>query len=302
MALKLPSFTVPELPKGAKVLVPLIGLALIGVIAVLARQNRDLSGQLATRVGEIRELTAQSQALSTQVKSLKETSRSLDSQLGNVREELSSASTVLDDVRMELETLATRHEHMQEENTRLKEQLSRTSKERDEGRERLAKLEAENAELDRALMRLRERMNLLSRDYDRVRAKLSQFEASPPSSLGVVSVTGPTQVASSGGGMLPPGTVELPPIIVRKDQAGTSLPVRGRLVEVNEPHRFVVVDKGTVDGVRVGMKFDIVRNSGTVIGQATVVRVRPQLSACDIVRSQTSDTPKVGDLAVQTRP
>lgn len=94
--------------------------------------------------------------------------------------------------------------------------------------------------------------------------------------------------------------MELPPIIVRKGQAGMSSAVRGRLVEVNEPHQFIVVDKGSADGVQMGMMFDIVRGAGTVIGRAAVVRVRPQLSACDIVRKQTTEPLQVGDVAVQS--
>jgi len=95
--------------------------------------------------------------------------------------------------------------------------------------------------------------------------------------------------------------VELPPIVVRKDQAGMSMPVRGRIVELNEPHQFIVVDKGSMDGVHVGMVLDIVRGA-TTIGQATVVRVRPKLSACDIVRTKTPGPLQIGDAAVQRSP
>lgn len=80
-----------------------------------------------------------------------------------------------------------------------------------------------------------------------------------------------------------------------------SMPVRGRLVEVNEPHRFVVVDKGSMDGVRLGMTLDILRG-GSTVGRATVVRVRPQLSACDVVRARTPGPLQVGDVAVQSGP
>lgn len=85
---------------------------------------------------------------------------------------------------------------------------------------------------------------------------------------------------------------------MRKDQAAIATAVRGRLVEVNDPHNFVVVDQGSQDGVRVGMAFDIVRGTNTV-GRATVVRVRPHLSACDIVRAKTPGPLQSGDLAVQ---
>ena len=158
----------------------------------------------------------------------------------------------------------------------------------------------------RSVSRLRERLTLLDRDYHQLTEKVAQLQTNPPSGISVASAAGPTTMVASDGLASPPmampeATVELPPIIVRKDQAGMSMPVRGRLVEVNEPHNFVVVDKGSQDGVRVGMVFDILRGSSSV-GRATVVRVRPQLSACDIVRQRTPGPLQAGDVVVQKSP
>ena len=80
-----------------------------------------------------------------------------------------------------------------------------------------------------------------------------------------------------------------------------SMVVRGRLMEVNETHNFVIVDKGSDDGVRIGMAFDILRGTASV-GRATVVRIRPHLSACDILRAKTPGPLQIGDLAVQSGP
>ena len=76
---------------------------------------------------------------------------------------------------------------------------------------------------------------------------------------------------------------------------------RGRLVEVNDTHQFVVVDKGSLDGVRIGMVFDIVRGTSTV-GRAKAVRVRSNLAACDVMRSRTRGTLQVGDVVMQRGP
>ena len=86
-----------------------------------------------------------------------------------------------------------------------------------------------------------------------------------------------------------PGAVELPPIVVRKDGGRASIisQIRGQLVEVNPGHSFVVLDKGSWDGVNVGMAFDVLRGTRTV-GQATVVRVRPQLAAAVIRYIETA--------------
>jgi len=95
------------------------------------------------------------------------------------------------------------------------------------------------------------------------------------------------------------GTVELPPIIVRKNQPPTLELVRGRVLDVNTPHHFIVVDKGSRDGVRAGLVFNVMHGD-ILVGQATVARVRPQLSACDMVRTNTSAQIRVGDQAVQS--
>ncbi|MBI3319176.1 MAG: hypothetical protein HYZ89_01120 [Candidatus Omnitrophica bacterium] len=92
--------------------------------------------------------------------------------------------------------------------------------------------------------------------------------------------------------------VELPPIVVQDRERGVVEPIRARVIEVNPGHRFVVIDKGAVDGVGVGMAFDILRG-GTKISRATVVRVRPRLAACDLVASSSPGSPQVGDSAVQ---
>jgi len=93
-------------------------------------------------------------------------------------------------------------------------------------------------------------------------------------------------------------TIELPPIVVRQNQVAGGVPVQGRLVEVNSINRFVVIDKGARDGVRAGMMFQIVRGSET-IAQAIAVRIRPNITACDLVVSRTPTFPQVGDLAIQ---
>jgi len=76
--------------------------------------------------------------------------------------------------------------------------------------------------------------------------------------------------------------------------------VQGRVVEVNEAHQFVVVDQGSQDGILVGMTLDIVRGTARV-GRVRVVRVRPQMSACDIIRSDTAGVLQVGDAVAQHR-
>ena len=58
--------------------------------------------------------------------------------------------------------------------------------------------------------------------------------------------------------------IELPPIVVQKGQAWSGTGLRARVLEVNAQHRFVVLDKGTEDGIRVGTTFNVERGGGQV--------------------------------------
>ena len=70
------------------------------------------------------------------------------------------------------------------------------------------------------------------------------------------------------------------------------------MVNVNERQRFVIIDKGSEDGVREGMAFDIVQQ-GSLVGRATAVRVRPKLAACTLLANGRTSPLIAGDLVVQ---
>ena len=102
--------------------------------------------------------------------------------------------------------------------------------------------------------------------------------------------TPPTAVTAE-----PAKPVELPPIVVRKDQAASVTKTsEGRVVEVNEAHGFVVIDRGSNEGVLLGMTVDILRGT-TRVGRARVVRVRSSMAAGDLIRSETVGPVQVGD-------
>ena len=73
------------------------------------------------------------------------------------------------------------------------------------------------------------------------------------------------------------------------------------MVNVNQPQRFVIIDKGSEDGVRDGMVFDIVQQ-GTTVGRATAVRVHPKLAACHLLSESRTTPALAGDLVVQRSP
>jgi len=280
------------------------GVGLVVVVVNQQQQLRVLEGQLSRSRQQLLQLEGQNKALTQQVDALEADREGLDARAQALRNELASVSASFDQSRSSLEELQKRFESLKEAHTAMEGQVSNLTREREEAHQLATKVEEENTELKRSLLRLRERLTLLDRDYRQLSEQLAKAQAAPTQGVSAVIATGPenhTASIVSGITARAPGTVELPPIIVRKDQAGMSIPVRGRVVEVNEPHQFIVLDKGSTDGVHVGMTFDIVRGAST-IGRATVVRVRPQLSACDILRAKTPGPLQAGDQAVQSGP
>lgn len=117
---------------------------------------------------------------------------------------------------------------------------------------------------------------------------------------GVSPDAGPTVMSSVAASPMAQ-TIELPPIVVRKDEAAGSRALRARVVEVNRAHQFIIIDQGAQDGVLTGMSFDLQRG-GVKVAQATAVRVRPQLTACEVAPAPGAPFPQVGDVAVQRAP
>jgi hypothetical protein len=295
---------------GPKMIVPLVAaVTVVGVGAVFLGQSQQLQEvkqRLAVMQQDAAKQRAENESLTQQLTGLQTERKTLEERLASVRTQLASATGDLERSRTSLADLTSRYEQLTAERSQLQVRVATTTSERDEARMKSLRLEQRNDETTRALSRMRERFALLNRDYKEASDKLAKLESAPPPSIDIIGTIGspegsadPTFTASTAASSAPAGSVELPPIVVRTDGGtGSSRAVRGRLLEVNRAHNFVVVDKGSQDGVRVGMEFDILRGASSV-GRATVVRVRPKLSACDIVRSKTPGQLQIGDTAVQ---
>lgn len=281
-------------------------LLFIGQRQVMARLQR----QLAMSQQQTTQLQAKNQELADELADFQGERKGLEQRVASLRTELTAATAELDRSRTSARELQGRFQTVDEERAGLQGRLTDVIRERDEARQRADRLTEEKAVVDRALGRLRERMALLDRDYRRLAERLVEHASSAVASHPGVNVIGQydpqvpavpapqpaPEPLSPSLGMA--ASVELPPIVVRKDQAGVSAVVRGLLVDVNASHGFVVIDKGSLEGVRAGMGFDILRGAQRV-GRVTAVRVRPQLSACDIVRAQTPGPLQAGDHVVQ---
>jgi len=305
-----PSAPKPPIAKILMVLVPVGALAVSGaMVMMLGQQVSRLKQEISSQQMKAEELAVLNRELNGQLSAMSRERSDADEQVNALQEQLAEATKDLESAKVELETLQWRFERVSENKTNLETEVTRLTQENSERQARLAQLSDEKQELEETSVRLRERLNFIDRDYQSLAKKVKELElekAKQPYDLAARSVEVQAMPSYSRSGTPTAGmqaaagpTLELPPIIVRKDQAATAAPVRGRLVEVNQPHRFVVVDKGSADGVRMGMSFDVVRGSGgQTVARATVVRVRPQLAACDFVGAE-GDAPQVGDVVVQ---
>lgn len=297
--------------RAIKVVIVLIviagGAVMGGLLANEVRKLRLAQQQLEQRRQEVAAWEAKQQALTVEVDSLKTERASLQDRLDAVRKQLDSVTKDLERARASADDAANRNQQLRGERAKLETQVAALTSQRDEAKQAAQRLEREKAELERSLSRMRERQALLDRDYRLAVEKLAKLESAPPPRLDIIGGVGPPPSAprSTQGAQPSPfvsaiaGTVELPPIVVRKGQAGIVLTIRGRLLDVNEPQRFVVIDRGGEDGVREGMAFDILRGA-IPVGRVTAIRVRPTLSACDIDQAKTPGPLQIGDLAVQS--
>ncbi len=315
-----------------------IGLLILGGVAVTPWfQLAELRQQVAAKQKMIASLTAKNEQFQEQLTAVDTERKAMESRLSGVRNELNTATDELSKLR----DIQLRFDVLKEEKTRLESQVGQLKQERDDTQQRLTRLKDENDDLEHAAVRLRNRLTLLDRDYQHLSTRLSEMEQhqsmNQASSEGMGSMSPITLPSAGTGANVPSGigeptpqqlplepqsaappvittamatpspdsmnlqTIELPPIVVRKNQAVAGALVQAKLVEVNQPQRFVVINQGLDDGVQVGMTFDIMRGS-RAIGQAVAVRVRPRISACDLIVTESTTTPQIGDLVIQRGP
>ena len=292
-----------------------IGIVVLAVVQQGWRQAGRLRDALTKSEQRVAQLAAENADLTQQLTSLRNERKSLEERLASVRAQLAAVTSAVEEFK-------DRSVRLDGERVRLEAQVSALTGERDAVQQQVKRLEQEKAEAQRSMARARERMALLERDYRKLAGKLEAVETvSTP--LFAVGNTGKSLPLGSERPTRPPvaaGTwsgapkaetdppaepqahheaVELPPIVIRNNTPRGPMPIRGRIVEVNEPHRFIVIDKGSADGVQAGMVLDILRGAQAV-GQANVVRIRPRFAACDVSGPQALGRLQIGDLVVQS--
>ncbi len=189
----------------------------------------------------------------------------------------------------------------EKENRRaMKEILDKMEQENRLIKDKVVKLTKSETYLEKRLSKAEEEKELLKRyleDMDTaVRESIDQI-------LTLADKMKDMQVTSSKS-LAKSQVVDLPPIVVGSTKSGatgveekvvnTGLRLEGKILSVNEPHNFVVIDLGKKDGVVEGMEFDVLRGDKQ-IARVRVRMLKDNVCAADIIKLYGSEEIKPGD-------
>lgn len=233
----------------------------------------------------------------------------LTAQLDTVNKQLTQAQT-------EAQTTAAQLATAKAERAALQAQVDALTAEQDQLKKQVARAGEDKAALTKTLNTLQDKVaaveeekRTLAADLEQVRERLARAEATSPALLGTAAsdLTGEPQHQKGGASppsasVIPKEAIELPPIVVYRGEPLTTLDlpegaVSARVIAVNSEQRFLIVDKGSGQGLFLGSVLQVYRK-GQLIAKIKAVRVREALSACDILPTDTGQAPNVGDLAV----
>ncbi len=233
----------------ARVIFPVvIGLLAVAVIALFAR-TRAQSGRLDEEAGARR--TAEEQA--------EDLERDLADQLrelNNVSEQLRFAEAGRDQLQEEVVELRAGRVQLQ----------SRVETLEDRNRSLEERLEAEREALAEIRQDFREGRDAQKRYLDQIERLLEEKNELQD------------QLALAR-------TVEMPGLTVR-DRRPDLPSLRGTILKVNREYDFVVLNRGSGDGVHTGVRFRVL-DGDREIGEVTATRVLPDMTVADIDRART---------------
>lgn len=303
----------------AQVILPaLVGAGGLLVLSWQLQRSVQLDRQLLSAKDQISRLVTHNQDLAKQLTEFQEERRTLDGHVRSLSANLSLVAIELEQAHarmLELQGISTA---LARERAEFETRMAHARAVHDTAVAMIERMTGERAEIHRSVDRLRRQLARLERDHRALERQLAAIPTARPGTTGglentalaipatpAIALAGreaprsPDPTASSVAAPAdPPGDVmELPAIVIHQVQSGAS-PVTAQLVDVDQPHRFIIINRGGRDGVIRGMVFNLVRGA-TVVGRAVAVSVRPHLAACDIVQQEASKPVRIGDAAIQ---
>ena len=218
--------------------------------------------------------------------------RGLEARLTMTTERLGEVQRELETMKSQYADLNARYNTVQVERDQFAGQVDQLSGERSRLQEQIARLTGEKTALEQSATELKRTLDRLEQENRRLTERMDDLTHRLTSGV----AGGAVGVGAQAGAMQ---TIELPPIVVQQGggQAIVTGPVQGKIIQIDQEHQFVVINKGSRDGIRQGSTFQISR-SGTPLGKVTALRVRETVTACDIARSSVGGALAIGDQAL----
>lgn len=275
----------------------------------LALQVVDLEKKIAAMVSDLylADLLKERATLEVEARNLKEGLKSREAEL----EKIVRAN---EEVRSKLARLETEGQVAEA----LSRDLAKVNKDRYIAIEALGRLEAENrglqeqfAQLAETKALLEERLTIADERLLRVEDERDRFAEELVSArlalkgsgeeLGELRARLATKAKEERkkGFQRKDASIELPPIVVKaelaRDDKKPSVSPQGRVVTVNDEYKFVVIDLGKDDGIKVGMPF-IVYRGDEEIGHLEIIEAHQRVSAADVKKVKGRMSIEVDDV------
>lgn len=266
------------------------------------REQLDRLNKLYSKLQERMKLSASEEFLS----SLLQEKAALEVDIERLKDKISSQQARLEDMRkqaMPIERLEEERKILEEKLTDARKVSDVLSKDLLQERKKRTALEEQLTQTEDQLKSVIMERDKLAEQLTKMRQALEQrlLELGRTKNILESAVEGAKKVIKEAE----PPSIELPPIVVKAEPASgvvsetarketSSLPeklrkakveeapgLEGRIINVNDRYKFVVIDIGRDSGVRKGMQFDVYRE-GKKIGKIEVIETRKNITACDI--------------------
>jgi len=250
--------------------------------ASLEVEMNKLKGELSNKAIALVDIKQNNENLKLEVDTLKREKREIENEIKHKTDMIDNLSLELARTKNDKKFVTDRVEKLNEENSTLRSQMKQL-------------VSVKNA-LEKSIVKV-------TQEKDKVENQLGKTETLIQSKIDEIwdikdeldhSIRSTKDSASSSN------EVELPPIVVSSNDGATSFNtgasapnLNGRVISVNEPNNFVIVDLGENSGIRLGDSLSVYRDS-KYIARLEVIQVRKDIAAADL-KDQWSKV-KVGDV------
>lgn len=209
-----------------------------------------------------------------------------------------------DNLKDKVEILEKKLEKAQQVSDTLSKNLLQERRKRDALEQELSKTEKQVREILLERDNIYEQMSKMRQALEQRLTEISRAKE---------MLEGAVQKATQAAKKTELASIELSPIVVRADakeikrSRGVDQEIKeaprmvtkevpellGRIITVNQRHKFVVINLGREEGVQKGMTFDVYRR-GSKVGKLEAIEIRKNITACD-VKEMTGKSLKVND-------